>query len=231
MYRAKRHGLGSFVFHGEEPHERAQRGTAGARIAAAPVDPLRAGAGRARAPPRAAARGERAAGAGRAQRAGTAGRRGAGAAAADRVPGRGGARAAQPAGADPHGGGTAGPGSRGRDAAAGCRPSSSGRWRTCRAWWATCSTYRASSTGKLRLERQMVDMAGIIDEAVDACRPAMDTRLQHFRRPGALARARSARRPGSSGADPQQPARQRVQVHAGSAARSRFRSWWSTMPS
>ena len=36
------------------------------------------------------------------------------------------------------------------------------------------------NTGKLRLERQVVDMAVIIDEAVDACRPAMDTRLQNF---------------------------------------------------
>ncbi|GAB3346696.1 sensor histidine kinase [Lysobacter tyrosinilyticus] len=37
-----------------------------------------------------------------------------------------------------------------------------------------------ASTGKLRLEHQLVDMTGIIDEAVDACRPAMDTRLQRF---------------------------------------------------
>jgi diguanylate cyclase (GGDEF)-like protein len=36
------------------------------------------------------------------------------------------------------------------------------------------------NTGTLRLERRLVDMAGLIDEAVDACRPAMDTRLQHF---------------------------------------------------
>lgn len=36
------------------------------------------------------------------------------------------------------------------------------------------------NTGKLRIEREMVDLAGIIDEAVAACRPAMDTRLQHF---------------------------------------------------
>jgi len=35
-------------------------------------------------------------------------------------------------------------------------------------------------TGKLRIERCVVDMAGIIDAAVDACRPAMDTRAQHF---------------------------------------------------
>lgn len=37
-----------------------------------------------------------------------------------------------------------------------------------------------ANTGKLSLERHIVDMVGIIDEAVDACRPAMDTRLQHF---------------------------------------------------
>lgn len=36
------------------------------------------------------------------------------------------------------------------------------------------------NTGKLRLERRVVEMVGIIDEAVDTCRPAMDTRLQHF---------------------------------------------------
>lgn len=36
------------------------------------------------------------------------------------------------------------------------------------------------NTGKLRLERQVVDMTSIIDEAVDACRPAMDTRMQRF---------------------------------------------------
>jgi signal transduction histidine kinase len=36
------------------------------------------------------------------------------------------------------------------------------------------------NTGKLRIERKPVDLAGIIDEAVAACRPAMDTRLQHF---------------------------------------------------
>ena len=38
-----------------------------------------------------------------------------------------------------------------------------------------------ASTGKWRLERQVVEMADIIDQAVDSCRPAMDTRLQHFR--------------------------------------------------
>jgi signal transduction histidine kinase len=37
------------------------------------------------------------------------------------------------------------------------------------------------STGKLRLEMQQLDLAGVIDEAVDACRPAMDLRLQHLR--------------------------------------------------
>lgn len=36
------------------------------------------------------------------------------------------------------------------------------------------------NTGKLRLERQVVDLASIIDDAVDACRPAMDTRMQRF---------------------------------------------------
>jgi len=36
------------------------------------------------------------------------------------------------------------------------------------------------STGKLRLERRRVDLNGIIEEAVAASRPAMDTRLQHF---------------------------------------------------
>jgi len=37
-----------------------------------------------------------------------------------------------------------------------------------------------ASTGKLTLERRVVEMAVIIDQAIDACRPAMDTRLQHF---------------------------------------------------
>lgn len=36
------------------------------------------------------------------------------------------------------------------------------------------------NTGKLRIECRRVDLADIIDEAVAACRPAMDTRLQHF---------------------------------------------------
>lgn len=36
------------------------------------------------------------------------------------------------------------------------------------------------NTGKLRLLPQMVDLAGIIDEALDTCRLAMDTRLQRF---------------------------------------------------
>jgi diguanylate cyclase (GGDEF)-like protein len=35
-------------------------------------------------------------------------------------------------------------------------------------------------TGKLRLERQTVDLVGVIGDAVDACRPGMDARLQHF---------------------------------------------------
>jgi len=37
------------------------------------------------------------------------------------------------------------------------------------------------NTGKLRMECQAIEMVDIIDAAVDACRPAMDTRLQHFR--------------------------------------------------
>ena len=36
------------------------------------------------------------------------------------------------------------------------------------------------NTGKLRLERRPMDLAVIIDEAVDACRPAMATRLQRI---------------------------------------------------
>jgi diguanylate cyclase len=36
------------------------------------------------------------------------------------------------------------------------------------------------NTGKLRIERRVVEMAGIIDAAVETCRPAMDARLQHF---------------------------------------------------
>jgi diguanylate cyclase len=36
------------------------------------------------------------------------------------------------------------------------------------------------NTGKLRLERCAVEMIEVIDEAVDACRPAMDARLQNF---------------------------------------------------
>jgi diguanylate cyclase (GGDEF)-like protein len=35
-------------------------------------------------------------------------------------------------------------------------------------------------TGKLRLERQTVDLVAVIGEAVDACRFGMDARLQHF---------------------------------------------------
>ncbi|HJW10798.1 MAG TPA: diguanylate cyclase [Albitalea sp.] len=37
-----------------------------------------------------------------------------------------------------------------------------------------------ASTGKLRLECQVVDMAGVIAEAVDACQPSMTARAQHF---------------------------------------------------
>jgi diguanylate cyclase (GGDEF)-like protein len=44
------------------------------------------------------------------------------------------------------------------------------------------------NTGKLRLERQRVDMTAIIDEAIAICRPAMDVRLQHF---GVLVPARA----------------------------------------
>jgi diguanylate cyclase len=36
------------------------------------------------------------------------------------------------------------------------------------------------STGKLRLERRDLDLLAVIDDAVTACRPAMDARLQHF---------------------------------------------------
>jgi signal transduction histidine kinase len=36
------------------------------------------------------------------------------------------------------------------------------------------------NTGKLRLERRMIKMAGVIDEAVDACSPAMAARFQRF---------------------------------------------------
>lgn len=35
-------------------------------------------------------------------------------------------------------------------------------------------------TGSFRLERQPVDMAGLIDQAVQSCRPSLDTRLQHL---------------------------------------------------
>ena len=37
-----------------------------------------------------------------------------------------------------------------------------------------------ANTGKLTLECQALDMTGILDQAIGACRPAMDTRLQHF---------------------------------------------------
>jgi signal transduction histidine kinase len=36
------------------------------------------------------------------------------------------------------------------------------------------------TSGKLRIERQSVDLAGVIAQAVDACQPAIDLRLQHF---------------------------------------------------
>ncbi|MDP9082562.1 MAG: diguanylate cyclase [Pseudomonadota bacterium] len=36
------------------------------------------------------------------------------------------------------------------------------------------------SSGKLRLERHTLDLVAIIDDAVNACRPCMDARLQHF---------------------------------------------------
>ncbi len=38
-----------------------------------------------------------------------------------------------------------------------------------------------SSTGKLRLHFREVQLASVVDDAVNACRPAMDMRLQHFR--------------------------------------------------
>ncbi len=36
------------------------------------------------------------------------------------------------------------------------------------------------NTGKLRIECRLVDLAGVIEEAANACRPAMDARLQRF---------------------------------------------------
>jgi diguanylate cyclase len=36
------------------------------------------------------------------------------------------------------------------------------------------------NTGKLRIESRPVDLIGLLDQVVDACRPAMDARLQHF---------------------------------------------------
>lgn len=36
------------------------------------------------------------------------------------------------------------------------------------------------NTGKLRLEREVVEMAKIIEAAIDSCQPAMDIRRQHF---------------------------------------------------
>ena len=38
-----------------------------------------------------------------------------------------------------------------------------------------------STTGKLRLHFRKVQLAGVVNDAVSACRPTMDTRLQHFR--------------------------------------------------
>lgn len=38
-----------------------------------------------------------------------------------------------------------------------------------------------SSTGKLRLHFRKMPLTGIVDDVVSACRPTMDTRLQHFR--------------------------------------------------
>jgi diguanylate cyclase (GGDEF)-like protein len=38
-----------------------------------------------------------------------------------------------------------------------------------------------ANTGKLRLQSRLVDLAGVIDEAIDTCRPAMDLRLQRLR--------------------------------------------------
>lgn len=46
-----------------------------------------------------------------------------------------------------------------------------------------------ASTGKFRLESRVLDMAGVIDEAGEGCRPAMERRRQHFtiqRPPGPL---------------------------------------------
>jgi diguanylate cyclase len=37
-----------------------------------------------------------------------------------------------------------------------------------------------ASTGKLRIERQMVDLKDVLDAAVESGRPSMDARLQHF---------------------------------------------------
>ena len=36
------------------------------------------------------------------------------------------------------------------------------------------------STGKLRVQQTPIDLAPVIDSAIEACRPAMDTRLQTF---------------------------------------------------
>ena len=74
MYRAKRHGPGSYALHGQAPAGDDQR-AAPAVDARACVDTRRSGMGSAGAPQCRTARGERTAGARRARRAGTAGRR------------------------------------------------------------------------------------------------------------------------------------------------------------
>jgi len=41
------------------------------------------------------------------------------------------------------------------------------------------------STGKFRLERTMIDLAGVFELAIETCQPAIDVRRQHFRHLGA----------------------------------------------
>jgi signal transduction histidine kinase len=86
-----------------------------------------------------------------------------------------------------------------------------------------------ASTGKLRLKRRAVEMAGIIDEAVDARRPAMDTRLQHFTVQVPRARSKwTATRSASSIftiCSTTHPSTHRM------AATSGFQSKWPTLPS
>ncbi len=81
------------------------------------------------------------------------------------VPRDGGARAAPTARADPQRGGDARPPGCGRrrGRSPGCRRSSSARSRTWRASSTTCSIFRARSTGKLRLERSVVDLRDVIE--------------------------------------------------------------------